>query len=452
MAPVFAYLHQSVNHTSSGTVDELSVTGFAGTAGSLIGTEKKVTPRFVLIGSPYHIDMDSAASFGPDEYPSLDHILADPTASPYGTRGLDQLFQGIAVAWITIDDSNSSSRARFAVTSFWSAYFAHLGAVLTTDLDSASDVTRRAVSGAMEPVPAELLQPTGKLQIMKLLPIAPQPHSAPSTSQPSASTVVNAGSSDGHSLFEIPVVPNQAIEPTVAMGLLCDGSCSMDKPLREVPRVSSDIATVVSQLSRRFQMALLIHRGTDRISEWKGVIDRSNADGYSAGLASFQHWSTDPSLKVRIVDGQMGEHAGKETGQTKNVTPFEPVITFVNIENAIKHALGTLEGFQAERHVLIVIGDAGPCEFDGEEGVSDADRASGARALDMVRQFCQSYPEARILTVYTGPHEGEAGFTSDNADTIQFFKDVAAIAKGHGKYSENLNDLPDLIKRAILNP
>ncbi len=57
----------------------------------------------------------------------------------------------------------------------------------------------------------------------------------------------------------------------------------------------------------------------------------------------------------------------------------------------------------------------------------------------------------RILTVYTGPHAGEPSFTGDHADTIDFFKKVAAIANGQGKYSENLTELHDLIERAILN-
>lgn len=446
-------------------VDEVDLPGFVRTLGTVICYVERKPTRFVVIGSPYHTDLEQAASFACGQFPSLDHCISDPSASPYGTSGLTDLLNGVAVDWLTIDDQ-SNTRQRTMVSSFWSAYLLHLGAHLTTYLGSAADVAERAASNAMDPVPVETLKPTGRLQIITIDPIIrddgsqPRPPPAPPArtlpapppptppAPPTLSTtrpITNPLPWLVDKPFEISAETNHSINRSVALEIVIDGSSSMERALQEAPKVSIDFAKIGSTLSRSFQMGILIHRGTDNISTWTGTID-------PAGLKSLQRWETEPSMMVAIVEGSVGEHAGKSTGRTKMVTPFDPTVGFVNVENAVQHGLDTLEGLRAERQVLVLIGDAGRCEFDLHEGVSAADRASGQRTIEMVGRFHRDHPDARILTVYTGPNQGDIGFTDDSADTIEFFKEISATATDHGKYSDSFDDLPELVKRGILNP
>jgi hypothetical protein len=444
LAPVFDHLEKTQS-VRTDAPDALDVPGFVSTVADLIKTAPGST-RLVLVGSPYHADHEKAASFGPGQVPSFDHVLATSTQSPFGTSVLKGALDGVRVDWLLVDKLPARERAH--VCNFWSAYFStHLKGSLCTFINSPAGIADRAAANASDPEPAERLEPTGKLRILTIDALKDAPGEVKEEAKPAAAKVEAARP------FEAPADLTRPIEAPVAALFLVDGSVSMREPLKSAAGLALQIGKLGAELSPRFELAVSVHRGANQVSSWAGQIERPGDDkAAGTGLAALQRFIDEPSVEVeRLVDAA-GERAGRSTGERARVRPFEPVTAHVNVEDALGQALRTLGELKPERKVLLVVGDAGPSEFDGADGVSEADRQSEGRAIRAVEEFLRAHPDTRIVTVFTGPREGSAGFTADHADAVRFFRKLSASSGERGRFTANLAEMPELARRAILNP
>jgi hypothetical protein len=461
LGPVFQHLRKTGSVRAGAAADALDLPGFIPTVASLVRTARGNT-RLVVVGSPYHSDTERGATFMRSQVPSVDHVLASSRQSPFGTSDLEKALDGVRVDWLLVDQS--SARERSHVSSFWSAFFStHLKATLCTFLDSPKDVAERAAANAADPVPAVRLTPSGKLQILGIDALEESGARAAAAGRgakgedkaevAAATTPATATATATVPLAEPFQEPADETNPTgvpVSVLLVVDGSASMREPLKSAAGLCLEVAKLGAVLSPQFELGILVHRGTGHYSKWAASVERPDADGTpSDGMAALARFINEPSVDVEHLLEASGDRPGPKAGKQARVTPFEPVNTPVNVEDALSTALKVLGDFHSDRKVLVVVGDAGGSEFDSAEGVSDEDRRSELRALDAVRGFLRANPDARIISVFTGPRK-EKRFT-DNADATRFFKSLATTAGSHGTFTEDFAEMVDLTKRAMLN-
>jgi len=441
LGPVFKHLHKT-GAVRENEADHLDVPGCTETISSLIKTMRGQT-RVVYIGSPYHlVDRDTAATFTRGQCPSVDHILTSTKESPYGTSDIAGCLQNVSIDFLTATD-DSSTRERTYCQSFWSLYFSRLGARLTTYLPSPTDVSERCASNATDPVPATKLQPSGALRILQI-------NAIPAATEPATQPVARSAAARP---FEKPADLQRTVGVPVAALILIDGSSSMREPLAACSRLSVNVAKLGSELCPEgFELSIIVHRGTGRFSEFSSIIKPTANGGPSEGMAALTRFINEPSVAVERIAGSHGEQPGSPTGEHLQATPFEPIVTFINEEDAIDRALKTLKAQNASRKLLVVLGDAAGSEFDQLPGMSDADRQSEARALKELDVFVHENTDARIVAAFVGPHEDDPSFTDDHAEALRFFQKLAATAQTHGKFTTDLAGLPEQVKRGILNP
>lgn len=439
LAPVWDHLKKAQAVREGGGADELNVPGFVSTLASFMSTTGGPV-RLILVGSPYHKDGDRGATFARGEVPSVDHILAGTRESPFGTSDIGRALDQIKVDWLLVGDQ-STTRERAHVSAFWATYFGRTGAKLCTFLESATDVADRASKNTSDAAPADAPKATGKLQILKIdaLEKAPVAQADPTPAP--------------RKVFEVPADVEQVIVTPVSAVLVFDGSASNGEALRQGGKLATDIARIGADLAPAFSLGVIVHRGKDLLNTFgPTTIERATDAQASRGLAALSSFITTPTIPIHRLASVNGETAGPRTGETATITPFEPTTGFVDVEQALVKAIELVRASTHPRRVLLVVGDASPSEFDRAFGVSDDDRQSEARVMAAVDAFLKACPNARIVTVYTGPRSGEANFRPDHDEAVRFLRALAAKAGDRGIYNDSLRGMDDSVKRAVLNP
>lgn len=439
LAPVWDHVKKAQAVREGAGADELNLPGFVSTLASFMSTTRG-SVRLVLVGTPYHKDGDRGATFTRGEVPSMDHILAATRESPFGTADIAKALDQIKVDWLLVNDE-STTRERAHVSAFWVNYFGHMGAKLCTYLDSATDVADRAAKNASDGVPADELKATGKLQILKIdsLEKAPVAQSKPEAVLPKP--------------FDVPADVEQVIATPVSAVLVFDGSASNGEALRQGGKLATEIGRIGADLAPEFSLGVIVHRGKDQLNTFGPMtLERSNGTQAGKGPTALSGFITTPTIPVHRLESVNGETPGRPTGETATITPFEPTTGFVDIEQSICKAIELAKASSHQRKVLLIVGDASPSEFDRAFGVSDEDRESETRTMQAIETFLKSYPDARIVTVYTGPQSGEANFQPDHDEAIRFLKALAGAARDRGIFKPSLEGMDDSMKRAVLNP
>lgn len=319
-----------------------------------------------------------------------EEILAmTPDQHPYGMNGRSVRLNGTSVYWIRMGGLNGASKS---LKNFYTNWLGANGAVL----DGTS-------------VDAQLLK-------NKLFGEKPKPFSG------KVDTTVR-------------------VAHTGAVKIVIDGSASMDQALDQARDLSLSLARLGPQLTPQFKLSVTVHRGTGHYSTFG---PETIAPGEkSLGVKKLHGFIEDPSVPVHYTRGSSGEVGGTATGETGRVTPFEPVNAPIDIEEAITMALDDLKLMQATRRVLLVIGDAAVSEHDGKPGrTSKEDQACGERVLAMVKKHVAQGHDLRIIVL--NPSKRSV------AEDVAFFRELAGSVGERGRYDDGLDNMEDLMHRALL--
>ncbi len=235
--------------------------------------------------------------------------------------------------------------------------------------------------------------------------------------------------------------------------LVIDGTESMDPVLDELASASKSVAEIGSRLSTRFRLGIVVYRTSGSVSTFPLTEITETIDGRpSEGMRALTRFTDAKTKRVNIVAGSNGEIGGKPTGKTQMVSELEGLLSLADIESGLSAGVRMLESRRATgtRQVMIVMGDVGPWESDGEAGsISRADRQSAQRCLASARGFAQSGEDRRILAMFTGKtlqnlrHRGE---------TVEFFRQLAAQAGSNGAYSDDTSKIAASVVDAAVGP
>jgi hypothetical protein len=423
-------------------IDQLDLPALRSSLADIRGTASGPV-RLLLVGTPYRTDeRDAGGTFAPGEVPASEHLEVSELESPFGTRTTDQRkpLADMQVYWLLVSDP-SSTREKTAVRSFWASWFDRLGGALCTYSTSPDDVLDRLWANNNDRVEtAPLISGGEQLRIVKLAALNnPPPPAPPVVEKPQEKPL------------ERPADVKKEINVSASISFVCDGSSSNGVSLQASEKLSVELADQIAKLSPEFWLSITIHRGTSFNSTFgRTRMERSESQD-SAGVMALKSFIDTPSVKAVKSKTSNGETSGEQIGETFLVKPFEPLRGYVNLEEGMTKGIAQLKNSGATRSILIVIGDAATSEFDRADGISHADQESDQRLHQAVTDYLARSPDARIVMIYSGPAEGSAGFTETHADAVCCFKSLAALAGDRGIYSEGVEKMPELTRRAILN-
>ena len=228
---------------------------------------------------------------------------------------------------------------------------------------------------------------------------------------------------------------------TGAVKIVIDGSGSMDPALDQARDLSVSLAKLGPELTPQFTLSVTVHRGTGHYSTFG---PETIAPGKSSpGMKNLHDFIEGRSVPVHYTRGSSGEVGGTATGETGRVTPFDPVNAPIDIEEALTMAFEDLKRMQATRRVLLVVGDSAVSEHDGKPGsTSKKDRVCGARVLAMVKAHAEQGYDLRIIVL--NPSKRSV------AEDVAFFRKLAGCAGDRGHYDDGLDNMEDLMHRALL--
>lgn len=252
---------------------------------------------------------------------------------------------------------------------------------------------------------------------------------------------------------EVVQARNDAKPRPIEVVLVVDGTNSMQPVLDELCTVALTVAEVGSRIAPRFRLGIIVYRDTAGTAVFPLTeIGPSHGDVRSPGMRELVKFIQAKTVKVSLVEGGDGETGGRPSGDTRMVSKMAAVMGLADIESGVRRASAML-GASSEisaRQVVVVMGDTGPWEMDGQrDSISLTDRRSGERIIDMVKTLGSSAREARMLTLFTG--KNVAGL-SHRAETIQFFRDLAAAKGSSGRYSDDASQILATVVEAMLSP
>lgn len=241
--------------------------------------------------------------------------------------------------------------------------------------------------------------------------------------------------------FSEKVDTSKPVAHTGAVKIVIDGSGSMDKALDQARDLALSLAKLGPELTPQFTLSVTVHRGTGHYSTFG---PETIAPGQSSpGMTKLRSFVEGRSVPIHYTRGSKGEVGGTVTGETGRVTPFDPVNAPIDIEEAVTMALDDLKEMNATRRVLMVIGDAAISEHDGKPGsTSQKDRTCGERVLSMVKAHADQSHDLRIIVL--NPSKRSV------AEDVAFFRDLAGSAGDRGRYDDGLDNMEDLMHRALL--
>jgi hypothetical protein len=229
----------------------------------------------------------------------------------------------------------------------------------------------------------------------------------------------------------------QQVAHTAAVQILVDGSGSMGEALAQSRDLSLSLAKLGADLTPGFTLSVTVHRGTDHFSRFG---PEPIAPGTSSeGMKKLRRFIEERSVAIHYLRN----HDGEATGKTGHATPFEPVVTPIDIEQALTMAMEDLARVKATRKVLLIIGDAAISEHDGKPGSTSAkDRSCGERLLRAVGTHLDRHHDLRVVVL----NPSAKSVAEDRA----FFRDLVKRAGDRGRYDDGLDKMEDLMHRALL--
>jgi hypothetical protein len=415
----------------------LDIPEFLNVVGSSVRNHGGST-RVILLGSPFHtVSQNPAMNFRPGFYPSDGHIRATSRRTVFGTADKGRLLDGVLVDFALAGEIGTPQE-RAPVQRFWALWIGAQGGTLTSFLTTADVVVERALEGLADAVLSDELDLTDDRIIMLPAQEIPAPAEEPdATTEPIANSVQE-------------LTPDATPEPQPGIGaaivIVIDGTSSQEHVLPKTGTMLLDVADIGSTAGDLLQLGVVVARDGPKNDRFPlTTIERGEN---SLGMASLREFVTVRNKMVYIVNGANGESGGTRTGETRMVTALEPLLSHADLEGGVHEGIRMLEASAATRKILIVAGDVGTAESDGDPlSLSAQDLASADRTKIMVEGFSRENPDARIVTLFTGATDG---FLRHREETISLFREIASLANARGTYMTNFDAIETIVVRAIL--
>ena len=238
----------------------------------------------------------------------------------------------------------------------------------------------------------------------------------------------------------------------VTVLVCCDASSSMQPVLEKLKEALRTLAEIASRLSPKFQLGIWLHWGHSReaffrFTEIGASADRKKHEGRKKLDAFFD----DPTVTLTLVKNLPGEQEGAPTGKTRKCSQMTVRIGHVHMADALTHAAWEVRLRPAEeRVVLIVIGDQGCHEIDKNPNtLTEAEKSERDAVLTLIGTVVSQREDARVWSLFCGK---DLPATPFRAETIEFFKNIAAAAGTNGRYSDDITELSAAAIEAVFSP
>ena len=472
-----AFLSRNRTVKNSGE-DEVRVPQFLSLVASSVHRDD-MPNRVLVIGDPYYKDKrDANDVFGNGTIPRDDNLKAKRGQTIYAPQG--ETLKGVAVDWCTIADRYPDSKEAYAVRRFWSLYAHHGHAATLTTISPSTDVIfERILNSVTEPALEVEIDPMDQGLGVRPIhppkkvdpPKQPEPQTKPGVQEPQE---VNEPQplpqappevAEPVEVVQIPeaptlVAPDLSAKPniedkiavTVDMAIAHDASDSMEDELLRAFEIITGVTDLGRELTPSFSTSVIIYRGKDFYNTFGPAKISPDVDGKAdPGAEELMSFMRTPSVKIIKLRGSKGETAGEPAGEKGVITPLEPTVGYIDIEGAVSRGLAMLERGNGDRKILVVVGDAGPSEYDQQVGMSQADKESSVRAQNKLKAFIADHPDTRVVMLYSGPSPKDHNFTKTHADAIAFFKALAEICGERGIYLDDADKLEQSVQAALLN-
>ncbi|MEM7239341.1 MAG: vWA domain-containing protein [Pseudomonadota bacterium] len=215
------------------------------------------------------------------------------------------------------------------------------------------------------------------------------------------------------------IKPQPRPQPAVDLVVAIDVSGSMREPLKELNETLQELAENFPDVIRDFRIGVV------------SFAQRLNSSGVDA-------------FPLRVMDDAGKAELIAWLSKLKHGNSLVDTNAAINAAIAM-HQTGSEDG---RRRSLVLIGDVGPFELQGQRVLRDTSRANApinrafeSTGIQAIRSFAASDPENRVLTIFSGAPTAQ----SSNGSRVRswayeesqaFFCSAAAAAGPQGRYSE----------------
>ena len=402
----------------------------------------------IVIGTPWGIASfaGSAWDFQPPCVPNSSAIMASDLDSPVGTKGFDGSLSGVAVHWL-IRGTRGTPRELRRVEGVWRRYFEELGATVVTFTADEGTLLERVLAGEREGRDAPPLEAIGERPGL-ICEEAEEPVKEETRRRP-APPVIKSKPPAPASVKDEPDQnqPDQPkIEPGIDLSIAFDGTSSHSEELPALHRMVQRSIAASAKTAERLKVSITIFRNKRSTD----IFNLTRFDpGQDDGRDKLEDFFAEPRRTLNLVEGSEEESGGTRTGETVEANALDPVIAHSNLPYGVANAISQIDGSNGSHKLLVIASDTATAESDGNpRSISRRDRAAAQRVENMVQELVAEHDRVAVITLFTGA--ADPGIRH-REHTTDFFKRLAAIAGPRGTYTEDIDDLEQLVVDAIKN-
>lgn len=233
--------------------------------------------------------------------------------------------------------------------------------------------------------------------------------------------------------------------------LVLDGTSSMDPILQELATSVKSVAEIGSRLSPKFRLGIVIYRGKENIAIFPLTEIKQTVGGVpSEGMRSLTKFTDEKTKRLTLYENSKNEVAVTPLGKSEMFSEMKGLFAYADIEGGVRSGVSMLSqsNTQETRKVLILMGDIGPWESDGNPAdISSTDQQSAARTVSLIKKFDRSNRFSKALMLFTGKNMLDI---KHRAQTMDFFRSLAVSAGSGGSYSDDASAIAAAVIEAVV--